>query len=94
MARETAAARWARTPLGAAALDQGASVEQVSGVVAARLDEYGGVAVRLRYRLVEADVAALDAPLDVYGHRDTSRTPNEELTPSGHRRSHVHPTQA
>ena len=58
-----------------AALDQGASVEQVSGAVAARLDEYGGVAARLRYRLVETEVAALDAPLDVRGRRDTSRTP-------------------
>lgn len=40
-----------------AALDQGASVEQVSRAVAARLDEFGGVAARLRYRLAETEVA-------------------------------------
>jgi hypothetical protein len=32
------------------ALDQGASVEQVAGDAALRLDEYGGMAARLRYR--------------------------------------------
>lgn len=43
-----------------AALDQGASVEQVSRAVAARLDEYGGVAARLRFRLVETEAATPD----------------------------------
>lgn len=38
-----------------AALDQGASIEEVSRTVATRLDEYGGVAARLRYRLVAMD---------------------------------------
>ena len=39
------------------ALDQGASVEQVSPAVAARLDTYGGIAARLRYHLVESVAA-------------------------------------
>ena len=43
------------------ALDQGAVIEQVSTDVAARLDEYGGIAARLRYRLEAkaADAGAL-----------------------------------
>ena len=40
-----------------AALDQGASIEQVSPAVAARLDTYGGIAARLRYHLVESAAA-------------------------------------
>ncbi|HEX5072096.1 MAG TPA: hypothetical protein VFW03_02750 [Gemmatimonadaceae bacterium] len=34
------------------ALDQGASIEQVSNDAAARLDEHGGIAARLRYRAI------------------------------------------
>jgi hypothetical protein len=41
------------------ALDQGALVEQVSGDAAARLDEHGGLAARLRYRVTEATEAEL-----------------------------------
>jgi hypothetical protein len=43
------------------ALDQGAIVEQVTREAAARLDEHGGVAARLRYRAAvpEADAGAL-----------------------------------
>jgi hypothetical protein len=43
------------------ALDQGAVVEQVERAAAAMLDEHGGLAARLRYRVVEApdDAGAL-----------------------------------
>jgi len=37
------------------ALDQGATVEHVSGDAATRLDQLGGVAARLRYRTSDAD---------------------------------------
>ena len=40
-----------------AALDQDALVEEVSGDTAKRLDEHGGVAARLRYRVAEAEGA-------------------------------------
>jgi hypothetical protein len=39
------------------AIDQAASVEEVSGVAAAQLDAHGGMAARLRYRLASEATA-------------------------------------
>jgi hypothetical protein len=44
------------------ALDQGASVEQVAGEAAEKLDEHGGVAARLRYRATEVHEGGDDMP--------------------------------
>ena len=49
------------------ALDQGATVEQVSGEAAARLDAHGGLAGRLRY------------PVPIEGTADAEPTPNAAL---------------
>jgi len=50
------------------ALDQGALIEQVSTKAAARLDEHGGIAARLRYRvggeLAGSDALVRDAALE------------------------------
>jgi hypothetical protein len=40
------------------AIDQSASVEEVSGIAAARLDTHGGMAARLRYRLESEGVGS------------------------------------
>ena len=54
------------------ALDQGAVIEQVSTAAAARLDEHGGIAARLRYRF-DGDGAGADALVhDAASPGDTS----------------------
>ena len=44
-----------------AALDQDALVEEVSGAAAGWLDEHGGVAAHLRYRVVDPEAALEEA---------------------------------